>query len=380
LDETIYQMSNSDDIHTPPDRRDLAGMMTLRLLRDQDKLIAMLFAILTMKLQKARWHMHTDLALCYLREVTKTWNRNFTGSARLIFSETQRKTCIELIRQSYRTCQILEESGVDTHFLCDAKDRAAFAAYEDYTMFSDDALIGLCGDRCLKRNLCKFQAMTQHQYELILRIAPDLLIPEVDLTIHRPKYFPDTRLLALASEDVINDEMYITCESAPFLTVDRLQKLMNISDRVRKSIGRWVARYMTRDDRHLRDYYVSSYARCEDYLTISIFLPFMTRDVIRFVKSHRGTCHPSWLEMVWQCHNMDRRMFGKIAFVADVEDWYRNQEWSDLKDILFRMDNEIRCRYSARVVDADDSDLSDDSCQSPSTSSNMVSSDDDNQD
>jgi hypothetical protein len=209
--------------------------------------------------------------------------------------------------------------------------------------------------------------ITREQYEWLLLNHRDLLTSENDLSVYRIKYFPDTRLFTLAPEDQLNLEMVITRESAPFFTVDRLQKMMDLSDKVRRNAKKWVYTCIFKRD-YMDDEIAEDVMKCSDLYAISMFLPFMPLDVIRHVRSIRKSPHHLWIWIQATRRFIDRRFIRRLAFCCGLEDWYRDQEWMSLNYIMHRMDDEIRERFIPHHQSPDDSDEEveeDDSNQDP---------------
>jgi hypothetical protein len=324
---------------------------------ESGELISVLFNILVDKFIKASRHHHIDLAFCYLREILMVgWIRERFAKATdersdIIMGQWTHLTMpllAYLARQAYGPLhRLLCEYGLpDT--LWEAIQKAmTYWEISDYSDYSDEALIGLCQNRKLK--ICCIESLTEHQYQLLLGTRSKLLNSRNDFTIHRPMHFPDVRLLAFAPEEAVNQNTYITRTSAGLLTVDRIRLLMASSPNMKMMAENWLRPCMLSGHCRYGEEYRSPAVRCYNW-AISEFLPFMPRKVILFVRSIRGPCPPSWIDLM-RNRATDRRLVARIALAAGIEDWYRDQKWYSIDAIFYRMSGEVKRRYIGLGID-----------------------------
>jgi hypothetical protein len=296
-----------------------------------------LLSILHTKYERACVHGHNDLALCYLREMMRR-------GCRLSPFITDEYHNFILATQAYREMRriVLTQKkslgclGIVTHADGFGGNFSSFTL-ESFIEFMTD-FFSAEGER--HRDDASMQtilSITEEQYAWMFVNHHNWLTLNRDLTIHRLKYFDDTQLFALAPENRLHGRMYITRESAPFLTIERIQLLMNLSDEIRRNAEKWVS------DEPSPPYL---FMKCFDPSVISFFLPYMPVDVIRYVRSMRGPVPPQWiLQQSWHQRSVNRCLIRRIAFCCGLEDWYRNQKWTSLNDILTRISAELKARY-----------------------------------
>jgi hypothetical protein len=317
-------------------------------------LTIMLFSIMVFKWYKACLHMHIDLALCYLPEIV-------CADPQSIMNDDRRDSIYLLMSQAYQEvrCILMDTGMTFDKFIEYLFDISAFTdgRYSNFTFKSFvemfDNIVWFLSKRSIdpwsRYDYPILLDVTEEQYAWLLINHRDLLTSERDLTIHRIKHFPDTRLFALAPEEQLNVDMVVTYESAPFLTVDRLQKMMNLSDEIRRNAEIWISDELYdewNDNGRCIDYNC-----CSEGLVISMFLPFMTLDVIRYVRSIRGEPNRKWIELQSHHNIIDRRVVRRIALICGLEDWYDQQEWMSISDILARISAELEARSACERFD-----------------------------
>jgi hypothetical protein len=347
---------------------------------------------------------HFDLAICYLREIVrmdpvikvpKNGNDNHVYRIAILARKYSRN----------RVMQVLREEGVSAESL-ETLDKVLISQWhrvKDHSDFAMDSFAFLFSHEFPEKEYLR--NMTEEQYLYLLRNHRDILTLQRDLTIHRNKYFYETRLLAFAPEGEMGEHVdgvwyrkCLTYRSARLITTEHIDAiLMSVPNLYNKQDVE--SDSSEDDDVHAtEDDYVDvpddddlEYYGCPEDVwiddkcrlriwtsavgmpyfgtiraskwydsktmfgdlsarefgttsTISIMLPYMSRAVIRHVLTKFGPPPVAWFRLIENHWEFTPRNVRNVAFITGLEDWYEKQEWISVGDIMKRIEREYRRR------------------------------------